>query len=313
MRFIRLDPAPVVVSCGVIAGQSASADLAARLEESGSRSRRMDRYASLGWAAASAALQSAGRAPLQSGDSTWGLILGSSLGCGASNAEYLHDLDHRSAADLSPALFSRTVANAVNGEISIAHGIGGISQTLVSGWAAGAEAVAEAAALLAEGRLRFALAGGVEAPDEPIQRTHAMLRHAPERRWLPPVLAEAAAVCLLTIERAGPIRIRAFWRGHDPRGKWSLSRALQDLSSPSIGSVVVVNAVPPDVVERWRHEARGVRLVHLQESFGEVGAAGAPLALATADRWMEGMPHDDGILLVSRGVEGGTAALVVSR
>jgi len=313
MSFIHLDPAPVVVSCGTIAGDHAATDLRAKLDEFRARSRRMDRYTSLGWAAASAALANAGLAPIERGDPTWGLILGSSLGCWASNAEYLHDLDHRSAADLSAALFARTVANAVNGEISIAHGIGGINQTLVSGWAAGAEAMIEAAALLAEGRLRFALAGGVESPDEPVQRAYAAQRRAPELRWLPAALAEGAAVCLLSTGRAGPIRIRAFWRGHDPRGTWSLSTALRDPSSPRIGSVVVTNAVRPSVLEHWRHEARGVRLVHLPDSFGEVGAAGAPLALATADRWMEGMSRDDGILLVSRGVEGGTAALVVSR
>jgi hypothetical protein len=313
VSFIRLDPPPVVVSCGVIAGENASTELVAKLEQSDPRSRRMDRYTSLGWAAASAALEKAGVAAVEKDDPTWGLILGSSLGCWASNAEYLRDLDHRSAADLSPALFARTVANAVNGEISIAHGIGGINQTLVSGWAAGAEAVAEAAALLTEGRLRFALAGGVESPDEPLQRTYAALRRGPELRWLPPALAEGAAVCLLTIGQPGPLRIRAFWRGHDPRGKWSPSTALRELSSPSIRSIVVANAVPPAVLENWRHEARDVGLVHLPESFGEIGAAGAPLALATVERRMEGESPDDGILLVSRGAEGGTAALVVSR
>ncbi len=271
----------------------------------------MDRYATLGVGAASLALENAPAEPDDAGDPDWGVVLGSSLGCWASNAEYLSDLEQHDVVDLSPALFARTVSNTVNGEISIAQRIGGVDHTLVSGWAAGAEALAEAAALLAEGRVRWALAGAVESPAEVLQCLYAARRRERDLAWLPANLEEVAAVCLLTLAdrcpaRTGP-RIRAYSRGHDPRACWSLAAVLRDIRPLSVGTVVLTNTVPPQVRERWERESVGIRLIHLPTEFGELGAAGAPVGVALAATWMR-----EGVLLVARGIEGGSAALVVT-
>ena len=47
--------------------------------------------------------------------------------CWSANRRFLHDLLNRPATDWSPALFVRTVANAVNGDISIARTTGAAS------------------------------------------------------------------------------------------------------------------------------------------------------------------------------------------
>jgi len=276
----------------------------------------MDRYAELGCAAAAAALAGAPDIRPGRGDGTWGVILGSSLGCWASNREYLFDLEHRRPAMLSPALFVRTVASSAIGEICIAHGIGGVNETVVSGWPAGAEAVAEACALLAERRVRFVLAGGIESPDEVLRRQHRDRRRSEDLEWLPELLEEAAALCLLTTAEeenpTGRLRIVAYGRGHDPRGEWSLSTALQRLEWPTIESVIVTDPVPPQILGRWQEEAGGRRLLRFAGGSRAFGAAGAPLALACAGRWLDESSPDGGILLVARGIEGGIAALVVS-
>ena len=310
MRFVRLARPVEAVACGVVAAPAPS-----ELPLAGSR--RMDRYAALGCAAAAAALDAAPGIRPERGDAAWGVIVGSSLGCWASNGEYLFDLEHRRTAALSPALFVRTVASAVTGEICIAHGIGGVNHALVSGWSAGAEALAEAAALLVEGRARFMLAGGVEAPDEALRGRHAERRREAGLAWLPETIEEAAALCLLTVAEPdaaprGP-RILAWGRAHDPAGEWPLAEALQGLDGPPIDRVVVTDPVPPDVLGRWRREAEGRRFVPFPAGSAAIGAAGAPLALARADRWIEESEPGCGALLLSRGIEGGTTALVVSR
>jgi len=311
VRLVRL-PVPVrIVSWGIVAERVPAPAAAAPSQLEGSR--RLDRYAELGCAAAALALEGAPGIRPARGDDTWGVVLGSSLGCWASNAEFLCDLERHRPARLSPALFVRTVANSAAGEISIARGIGGASQMLVSGWTAGAEALAEACALLAEGRARFVLAGGLEAPDGTLREQHRARRRT--LGWLPDTLEEAAALCLLTAaddEKPGP-RIVAYARGHDPRGEWSLADAVRRLESPEIESVVVTDPVPPEILQRWEREADRRSLVHFVEGSRAFGAAGAPLALACTVPRLEAMKRAGAMLFLARGPEGATAVLVVCR
>jgi len=306
--MIRVNPPAEVVSRGLI---GARVQQPGTPTAPGSESRRMDRYAALGCRAASMALETAGRSRPNKGDPDWGIVLGSALGCWASNAEFLFDLDDRPTTELSPGLFVRTVANSVNGEIGIAHGLGGVNHTLVSGWSAGAEAVAEAAALLSEGRARWVVTGGVESPDDVLRRAHAAAREEDGLEWLPETIEEAAALCLLTArDSSSPTdrtRVTAYWRGRSPTGRWSLSTIL----GHSIGSVVVTNSIPPDLLRNWREQAGPRRLVYLPEEFGELGAAAAPFALADSRRFVGGPSGGDAILLVARGIEGNVAALEV--
>ena len=305
MRLVRL-PEPVrVVSWGIVADRVPVQGAVAPSQLEGSR--RLDRYAELGCAAAALAIEGAAGIRPRRGDDEWGIVLGSSLGCWASNTEYLFDLERRRPALLSPALFVRTVANSVTGEIAIAHGIGGATQMIVSGWTAGAEAIVEACALLAEGRVRYVLAGGIEAPDETLRAQHRARRG--ELGWLPETLEEAAGLCLLTVaeeQEAGP-RIVAYGRGHDPRGEWSLAEALLRLESPEIESVIVTNSAAPQILERWRRQVSGRPLLCSEESRG-FGAVGAPLALACTTRRREEM-KPGAALVLTRGAEGEWAAL----
>ena len=206
----------------------------------------------------------------------------------------------------------RTVANSVTGEISIAHGIGGPSQMIVSGWTAGAEALAEACALLAEGRARYVLAGGIEAPDETLREQHRARRAA--LGWLPETLEEAAALGLLTIveEPAAGLRILAYGRGHDPHGEWSLGEALRRLEMPDVESILVTDPVPLELLGRWQHEAEPRALVHFEAGARGLGAAGMPLAFAGIGQDSEQSGPTRATLLLARGFEGATVALVVS-
>jgi hypothetical protein len=300
MRFVRLDPAPIVVAAVWCAEPE-------RDPEAGPR--RMDRYAALATSAAARLWTRAEIAPPSADDPSWGIVLGSSFGCWSSNARYLDDLVTRPALELSPVLFARTVSSTINGEISIAWRIGGPSHTLVSGWSAGAEALAEAGALIHEGRADRVLAGGVEALDPTLDALHTERRREPGLDWLPPSIESGAGLCLLAradlVPTHGRFALRAYHRAHDPRSTWSLADALDGLAWPSDGRVVVSNTVPPDLLARWRTEARGVRL---DGTVDERGAAGAPIALAQACE-----AHEDDLLIVSRAIEGATTALWIAR
>jgi Beta-ketoacyl synthase, N-terminal domain len=307
VRFVRLDPAPVLVAVGACAAPDHD-------PESGVR--RMDRYAALACTVAERVLVRAERVPDSAGDPRWGVVLGSSLGSWASNARYLDDLVERLPVELSPVLFARTVSNTINGEIAIARRLGGVSHTLVSGWSAGADAIAEAAALVAEGRADWMLAGGVEAPDPTLDALHAERRREPGLGWLPSRVETGAAMCLLgRPDRAAPrgsFALHAYHRAHDPRATWSLAEALAVLAPSPSCTVVVSNTVPPDLLARWRTEASRTRIDVAVDHAGELGAAGAPGAIARAlDPGETSVP--DELLIVSRAVEGATTVLGLRR
>jgi hypothetical protein len=189
--------------------------------------------------------------------------------------------------------------------------LGGASETLVSGWAAGAEAMAAAGAALAEGRTRYMLAGGVEAPDALIQQMHAAFRRDAELPWLPVRLSEGAAIAVMGLDghAAGPyrLRLRAYGRCHDPEGRFSLAGALDALRPLRFRSTLIANEIPPDLMTRWRREAGSMEFHSLPRRAGELGAAGAPAAVAVA----AARPLES-VLVIARGVEGGTVALALA-
>ena len=325
MRWVRLDPAPVFAAFGVLTplGEGAdrlllpdaagtTVDLQERCGESSLRFRRMDRYGALGYTAAYLALEAAARdgaapaalagvappgAPRGGGveaDAAWGVMLGSSLACWESIARHHHDLRHLSATEHSPAVFVRTVANAVNGDISIGRGLGGPAETYVSGWTAGAEAILAAGSALVEGRARWILAGGVEAP-------------GPEQR----AMGEAAAIALMGLELrsdARPaLRLRAYGRAHDADRRLSLATMIDDSGATGAVTVIVANTMETDLLARHRREAGARPILYLPERSGELGAAGAAVAVALADR----LPGGDCVLVLARDPEGGTVALAL--
>ncbi len=329
MRFVRLDPAPGFMGFGVLtpAGVGVAGLLDTGVPDSsvsvtipaepavpagspGLHLRSLDRYGTLGRAAAIAALVDAGIAPPERVDPDWGVAIGSGLGCGTSSLQHHFDRRDGPAAELRPAVFVRTVSSAVNFDISLACRAGGASETFVSGWAAGAEAMVSACAALAEGRARYMLAGGIEAPDARVGELHVAFRRDASLPWLPRRLSEGAAVAVLGLDgrAAGPepLRLRAYGRIHDPAGRFSLAGALDALRPLRFRSVLIANAIPPDLLARWHSEAGSVHLLSLPRCAGELGAAGAPVAVAiAAARRLES------VLVIARGVEGGTVALAV--
>ena len=333
MRFVRFDRAPVVLGAGVLTpcgigagsivgvgnaedamGQAVEVDLAGVCGVSKGRFRRMDRYSALGFSAAHLALTAAGWVPEGKADPRWGVVLGSDLGCSSSNALYLRDLLKKRTSELSPAVFARTVPNAVNGEISIAFRIGGVNETFVSGWAAGAEAMIAACTALAEGRVRRVLTGAVEAPDSILRRIHVARRCLPGMDWLPGGIVEAAGICTLAAS-GGPGdslgTLQGYGRIHDPRKRWSLAEAIEEFHRLPIGSVIVANTVPSDLARRWRNDANGIPLIELSRLVGELGAAGAPIAVAFSEASSLSAERNHGTLVIARGVDGGTVVLVL--
>lgn len=356
MKVVRFDPAPVFAGFGVLTPAGAGVagllarragtgpgpgrgseprrpagidiDLPALCGETPLRFRRMDRFGVLGHAAAHLAL--AGMAassrpappaadPARAGadaDPDWGVMIGSSLACSGSIARHARDLMDRPLADLSPSVFVRTIANAVNGDISIGWGLGGPSETFVSGWTAGAEALLAAAAALQDGRARWILAGAVEAPD-PAQdaadsgRPRETVGREATGQGPDSNLVEGAAISVMgrgsVSPASGPLRLRAGMRGHDLPNRFSLAAALDAIGPMPLGTVIVANTIRTDLRQRIEEEAGGRPVLHLPRLAGELGAVGAAVAAALAQE----MP--EGVLVIARDPSGGTAVLALCR
>jgi 3-oxoacyl-[acyl-carrier-protein] synthase II len=116
---------------------------------------------------------------------------------------------HRALMDgLRPTLFLAQLSNLLAGSISIVHGVGGSSRTLLGEEIAGAEALRVAMLRVAEGRSALALTGAALVPERPelfllYAFGDALLRDAwaplPARRGFAP----GAAAAFLTLEPEG--------------------------------------------------------------------------------------------------------------
>ena len=134
-----------------------------RLPVDVSRLRRMDRFARSGFFAGSLSLVEAGIVPHKPPDATLGVVFGTAHGCRDSLIDFTLELrSSRSVEQLSPALFAETVHNTVNGELAIAWGLGGPSETIASGRTGGADAILRGAELVRAGRAAAVVAGGAE-------------------------------------------------------------------------------------------------------------------------------------------------------
>lgn len=328
MRFVPFAPAPRIAGFGVLTPAGPGADVLASARETDRPPagevtvdlaslcgpdcpayRRADRYGALAIAAAREALAAAGVAPPPAADASWGVMLGSSLGCFASSARFHDELEHRPAMELSPALFARTAPSAAARDISLALHLGGASETFVSGWTAGIDALIAAGTAKAEGAAEWVLAGAIEAPGERYEPVQKAARRRAGFEWLPESLAEAAACVVLGPEEsAGCLRLHSFWRGRDPEDRWSLGEALLALRPLAIPAVIVANSSPPELLASWRAEAAGRTLIDLARRAGELGSAGSIVACAVA-----GALGCESVLIIARGTEGDIGAIVLSR
>ena len=127
------------------------------------RLRRMDRFGRSGFLAGGLALLDSGFRRPEAPDPRSGVIFGTAFGCRDSITQHAELLSAAARVeDLAPAVFAETVHNTVNGELAIAWGLGGLSETLVSGRTAGLEAVLVAARKIQEGAADRIVAGAAE-------------------------------------------------------------------------------------------------------------------------------------------------------
>jgi hypothetical protein len=264
-------------------------------------SRRRDRYGTLALLAAREALGAAGAAgtPGAAGGagSRCGVMIGTTHASAERNGRYACDLASGGAA-LSPALFVRTTSGAAAADIAFAFKMEGPGQTFVSGWTAGAEALACAARAVSRGAADLVLAGGVEVPGPIFGRTV-------------PVLSEAAAMVVLT---AGPSadrrRLLAYGRGRAPE-PGGLDAAIDAGRGFECDTLIIANDlesdpwlrpggfVPPSGV------ATPSRRLRVGERAGALGAAGLIAGCAMAAE----IPGRS--LVVARDPSGDVAAVVL--
>ncbi len=251
-----------------------------------SRLRRMDRFGRSGFLAGSLALAEAGLSPKSLGEPSIGVVFGTSHGCRDSLIEFTRAM--RGAAsvdDLSPAVFAQTVHNSVNGELGVAWGLGGVSETFVSGRTGGSEAIARARELLAAGRQRSIVAGGAEGINPAMtgwwDREMAALRPPSA----PGLLREGAAALVLVTSaprgsRAPMAELVSSAAFFEPRPKAAGERAATWLEA-AFGGVIpdLLLAASPDLdgaftklPVRWLSDECG-------DLGGASGAVGAVLAV----------------------------------
>jgi hypothetical protein len=135
--------------------------------EDANRLRRMDRFGRAGYRAGTRAFAAAGLARGEGVDSRCGVIVGTRHGCRSAITEHAARLAAAARVeDLAPSVFAATVHNTVNGELAIALGLGGISETIVSGRTAGLEALILGARRVAAGDADRVLVVAAEGVDD---------------------------------------------------------------------------------------------------------------------------------------------------
>jgi 3-oxoacyl-[acyl-carrier-protein] synthase II len=129
--------------------------------------------------------------------------------------EYSHARFQRGRAAVSPYLLPGMLSNMATARIAIKHGIRGFSSSIVTACAAGAQAIAEAYRLIADGSADVVVCGGTESPLHPTIAAAFGNARALARGWADPtqasrpfdirrngfVLGEGAAIMI--VERGG--------------------------------------------------------------------------------------------------------------
>jgi 3-oxoacyl-[acyl-carrier-protein] synthase II len=177
--------------------------------------RAVDRFVLLGLLAADRALADAGIEVGRDVDPDRVAVIAATGGGGLETfEEYSHARFERGRAAVSPYLLPGMLSNMATARIAIKHGIRGVSSTIVTACAAGAQAIAEAYRLIGEGRADVVICGGTESPLHPTIVAAFGNARALARGWDDPteasrpfdqrrngfVLGEGAAI--MVVERA---------------------------------------------------------------------------------------------------------------
>jgi len=166
--------------------------------EDANRLRRMDRFGRAGYRAGTRAFAAAGLAPEEPPHPRCGVIVGTRHGCRSAITEHAARLAGATRVeDLAPSVFAATVHNTVNGELAIALGLGGISETIVSGRTAGLEALILGARRVAGGDADRVLVVAAEGIDDAMRDAWEEEKSAFGPRASGVELVESAAAVLL--------------------------------------------------------------------------------------------------------------------
>ncbi len=129
------------------------------------QARRMDRYGQLFWVAAGEALDDSGIAYEPDDPAAYraGVVVGSGIGGVATFEEELTTLLEIGPHRLSPFGIPKIIANMAGGQVSIDFNLYGPNTTAVTACAASANAIGDAAAIIARGSADVMVAGGADA------------------------------------------------------------------------------------------------------------------------------------------------------
>ena len=175
--------------------------------EDANRLRRMDRFGRAGYLAGTRAFAAAGLVRQAGPDARSGVVVGTRHGCRSAITGHAALLAAAARVeDLLPSVFAATVHNTVNGELAIALGFGGISETIVSGRTAGLEALILGARRVAAGDADRILVVAAEGVDDAMREAWEEERHALGENAAGVDLVETGAAVLLEAGRREPIR-----------------------------------------------------------------------------------------------------------
>ena len=169
------------------------------------RLRRMDRFGRTGFLAGMRAFSAPGLSRPRGTDTRGGVVVGTRYGCRPAITE--HALLLAAAArveDLAPSVFASTVHNSVNGELAMALGLGGVSETIVSGRSAGLEALILGARRVATAAADRVLVVAAEGIDDAMRAAWEQERSALGPRAAGVELVESGASVLLEAREEEP-------------------------------------------------------------------------------------------------------------
>lgn len=169
--------------------------------EDANRLRRMDRFGRAGYLAGTRAFAAAGLVREARPHPRCGVVVGTRHGCRSAITGHAARLEAATRVeDLAPSIFAATVHNTVNGELAIGLGLGGVSETVVSGRTAGLEALILGARRVAAGDADRILVVAAEGIDDAMRDAWEEEKSAFGERAAGVELVETGAAVLLEAE-----------------------------------------------------------------------------------------------------------------
>jgi len=183
-------------------------------------SRHMDRFAQLAVVAAQEACRQAGLDPKKSDPYRVGVIIGSGIGGIITLSQQMEVLSQRGPKRVSPFLIPMMLADMASAQVSMVTGCMGTNYCVVSSCASGADALGQGWEMIRRGQEDVVLAGGSEAPINPIaiagfnsMRALSRFNEDPQKASRPFdtnrdgfVMAEGAAVLVLESQESAESR-----------------------------------------------------------------------------------------------------------